>query len=302
MKDNIIFFGSSNSSLKLIKELENNYNIPLVITTKHKNNVIVNHFQDIKETNVLEVEKLNPSIYDRVEDFIKTYSINMAVVVDFGLIIPADFIVAFKRGIINVHYSLLPKYRGASPIESAILADDDITGVSFMLIEPTLDSGPVLSQYEYSIKNNDNKITLTDHLDDLALLHINKDLKKYLNGEIMAKEQDHSMASFCGLIKKEDGLITEDDSAQNIISKVKAYYDWPSAWLMHGNKRIKIYEYGQVLPTVDGGNKMSFVKIGSSLYLQAKDALLEINKLQIEGKKAIDGKSAINGYKSFFNL
>lgn len=303
-KEYIIFFGSSSSSLKILSSLKHKYNIALIVTTKHKNNIMPN-YSILNNIAILEVDKLSSKFCDEIESVINKYKVRVGVVVDFGLIIPADLINTFSSGIINVHYSLLPKYRGASPIESALLANDGYTGISFILIEPSLDSGPIISQYKYKIKNNDQQLSLTDALDILAVKYINQDLAKYLSKSITPIRQDNSKASFCGLIKKEDGLINIKDSTQDIIAKIRAFYHWPSAWLIHNQKRIKLYGYGITLTINDEENSdktLSFIRIGSSLYLKAKDGLLEITKLQIEGKSIIDSKSAINGYSKLLGI
>ncbi|MBI3305735.1 methionyl-tRNA formyltransferase [Candidatus Nomurabacteria bacterium] len=166
--------------------------------------------------------------------------IDLFVVVAYGKIMPEKIINSPKLGSINIHYSLLPKYRGASPVESAILNGDKVTGVTIQKMELALDSGPIIAQEKTEISPDEKAPDLRERLIKIGGELLVKILPEYAAGKIKPAPQNGSFASVCRKIKKEDGLINLDDDAVKNYNKFRAYAVWPRTFFFKNNKRIII--------------------------------------------------------------
>jgi methionyl-tRNA formyltransferase len=241
---------------------------------------------------VLQPESLKDN--NEVIQLLKDLQPDLIVVVAYGLILPKEVIAIPKFGVVNVHASLLPKYRGASPIQAAILNGDNRAGVTIMLIDELLDHGPILSQKDLKVSKNETFATLHDKLAALGAKLLTKTLPDYLNGKIKPQEQDQSLATFCKKITKEDGKIDLITSPIVIERQVRAFNPWPGTWLNWNGKKLKLlkikiindnkHEIGEVFKTKKG---FAVVCIEDSL---------EILELQLEGKKPMAAKEFLNGY------
>jgi methionyl-tRNA formyltransferase len=213
---------------------------------------------------VLQPEKLD-------EDFIKELekeSWDLFVVIAYGKIIPETVIDLPKYGTINVHYSLLPKYRGATPVESAILNGDKTTGVAIQQMRYKLDTGPVLMQKEISIAGDDTTPILRDRLNTEALVLIPEVIQKIFNGTIEPREQSEEGVSHCRKISKEDGELNLEDDGITNDRKYRAYYGSPGTYFFMDGKRIKItkahlennkFIIDEVIP--ENGKRTSFTSL-----------------------------------------
>lgn len=223
------------------------------------------------------IKVLQPESLD--EDFIKELekeSWDLFVVIAYGKIIPETVINLPKYGTINVHYSLLPKYRGATPVESAILNGDKTTGVAIQQMRYKLDTGPILMQKEIKIEDDDTTPVLRDRLNTEALILIPQVIQKIFDGTIEAKEQPEEVASHCKKISKEDGEINLNDDGILNDRKYRAYYGWPSTYFFLPTqtgkevKRIKItkahlqndkFVIDEVIP--ENGKRISYESLSS---------------------------------------
>ena len=165
---------------------------------------------------------------------------DLFIVVAYGKIIPKNIIEIPKLGSINIHYSLLPKYRGASPVESAILNGDNATGVSIQKMEFKLDSGSILAQEKVEIGSNEKTPGLRKRLIKIGGELLVKILPDYLENKITAIPQEEKEATFCKKINKEDGLIDLNADAIINYNKFRAYAGWPSIFFFKDGKRIKV--------------------------------------------------------------
>jgi len=168
---------------------------------------------------------------------------DLIIMAAYGEIIPKEFLEIPKYGCLNIHPSLLPKYRGPSPIQTVILNGDRETGTTIILIDEKMDHGPVIANRQLSI--TDCEITTDELSKKLAALSIDlliKIVPKWINGEIKAKPQDESKATYTKIIKKEDGKINWKKSAEEIERQIRAFYPWPGTFTFWRNKRIKILE------------------------------------------------------------
>ncbi|MES3031121.1 MAG: methionyl-tRNA formyltransferase [Patescibacteria group bacterium] len=212
---------------------------------------------------VLQPETLKSA---ELEETLKAFGCDVFVVMAYGKIIPESILNIPKGKTLNIHPSLLPKFRGPSPIESAILADEKNTGVTIMRLDREMDHGPIIAQKEATIETWPPKahelgtLLVTEGADLLISI-----LPDWMDGKIQEKEQDHSQATFCKMIKKEDGLIDLSDDAYKNFLKIRAYDGWPSAYFMKDGKRVKVVEAShtdgvltllEVVP--EGRNKMLY--------------------------------------------
>ena len=226
--------------------------------------------QEISET--LKIEYRTPSFLKNNKeeyDFLKELGPDIAIVVAYGQIIPKEYLSLVKKGFINIHASLLPKWRGAAPIQRSIMNLDKETGVSIMKIGKKLDTGPICNSYKLNIETDDNSETITDRLSALAAEKILDNIDEILEDKIEFKEQNHDEATYAAKIKKTEGQIDWSKTAESIIGKINGLYPSPGAFFIYNGERYKILkaslthsngEIGEVLNNyleVSCGNKKS---------------------------------------------
>ncbi len=247
MLKKIVFMGTPFFAVPILKSLyQNGYPISVVYTQPPKKSqrgqkINKSPIQRISET--LNLEFRTPTnLKDNNEEYeyLKKLDADIAIVVAYGQIIPKDFLGLTKKGFINIHASLLPKWRGAAPIQRSIMNLDKETGVSIMKIGEKLDTGPVCNKYKIKITTNDNNETLSEKLSFLAAEKIFDNIDDILNDKLKFKEQNHNKATYAPKIEKSEGLINWNDSAENIIGKINGLYPNPGAWFMYKGERYKI--------------------------------------------------------------
>lgn len=222
---------------------------------------------------------------------------DMIIVVAYGEMIPKKLLNISKFGCINVHPSLLPKYRGASPIQEALLNGDKETGIAIMKIDEQLDHGGIFVIKRVPIDQSDTYTSLSKKLSEIAAVMLPFVLKDIVNGILCPIPQNDSLATFCKKISKEDGKINFDNSAEKIANQIRALNPWPSTYFELKGKRIKILEARTF-------NQKSKNKPGVAEFLDkttfgfnTKNGLLIPTKLQVEGKPAVEAKEFLNGYR-----
>ena len=237
-------------------------------------------------------------------DFISRLSIlapHIILVFAFGQLLKKQLLELAPLGCLNIHTSLLPKYRGASPIQAAILNSDSKTGVSYMQMEEGLDSGPVFYQVELPLKQTEDYSSLSTQLADLAAKNTLEVLEGIASQKLQSQVQDASLVNHVGKIKKEDGKIRWDLDANQIACMVRAYVPWPGAWFMLSSKgklkKITITK-SSVIETVDKqdyqpGQTVSADKTGWVVACGRNNLLIE--RLIPEGKREMDSASFIRG-------
>ena len=222
------------------------------------------------------------------------------VVIAFGQLLKESVLELPRISCINVHASILPKYRGASPINASILAGDKKSGITFMEMEKGLDSGPIYKILEVEIDENDNAETLQDKLAKLSALNIAGVLKDISNGKLTSVEQDHSLSSHCKKIKKTDALIDWELDAQTIRNCIHGYFPWPVAHFFlespKGTKRISIVS-AKVCQEVSQEESGTVLDGGKNRWLMAcgNNTVLEILKVKPEGKQIMAGSDFLRG-------
>lgn len=245
---------------------------------------------------VCQPEKLD----QEAEQKISSLKPDLIVVAAYGQIIPRSILDIPKYSCVNVHASLLPEYRGASPIQSAILAGEKETGITIMLMDEKMDHGPILAQKKIKIYNNETGEFLHDRLAKVGAEFLAEVLPKYLEGKIKSKPQDHNKATFTKILTREDGHIDWTKSAEEIKCQVRAYYPWPGSWTVLDSKRLKIIQtsiLNSQLSVIKKPGKV-FLTENKELAIACGKGYLTIEKLQLEGKKEMTAEEFLRGYSN----
>jgi len=263
-------------AVPILKSLyQNGYSVPVVYTqppqkSKRGQKINKSPIQGISET--LKIENRTPgSLKNNKEeyDYLKKLDADVAIVVAYGQIIPKEYLSLVKKGFINIHASLLPKWRGAAPIQRSIMNLEKETGFSIMKIREKLDSGPVCNSYKINIMLDDNSETIAEKLSALAAEKILDNIDQILDDKSEFKEQNHKEATYAAKIEKTEGQIDWGEAAENIIGKINGLYPSPGAYFYYNGERYKILraslalgsgEIGEVLDSyleVSCGNKKS---------------------------------------------
>ena len=234
-------------SVPILKSLyQNGYPVSVVYTQppnksqrgqKLKNSPIHN----ISEILNLEVRTpLNLKNNENEYNYLKNLNADLAIVVAYGQIIPEEFLNLTKYGFINIHASLLPKWRGAAPIQRSIMNLDKETGISFMKIVKKLDEGPVCKKLNIKISEKDNYETLSDKLSSLASENMLDIIDDIFEEKVLYEEQNHEEATYANKILKSEGEIKWTENAENILGKINGLYPSPGAWFVYKGERYKI--------------------------------------------------------------
>ncbi|MBU2613485.1 methionyl-tRNA formyltransferase [Patescibacteria group bacterium] len=216
------------------------------------------------------------------------------VVVSYGKILPQWFLDLPTKGIVNVHGSLLPRWRGASPIQAAIAAGDAISGVTVMNIDAELDHGPLLATREEPILPSDTAGSLHDRLASLGGAMLPDVLDGYLAGSIHPVEQDHAKATECRTLTRDDGNIDWTKTSEEIERLVRAYDPWPGTWTMVDGKRLKILAARVAEPDTTKQPGEMFVRDRKPFMSCGSGTALELVTVQPEGKKPMSGATYVS--------
>ena len=238
--------GTPMFAVPILKSLyQNGYNISCVYTqppqkSKRGQKINKSPIQGISET--LNLEYRTPPVINNEEEynFLNSLDADLAIVVAYGQIIPKKFLNLTKKGFINIHASLLPKWRGAAPIQRSIMNLDQETGISIMRISEKLDTGPVCNNYKIQLNENLNALEISEKLSNLAAEKILDNVDDILDGKANFIEQDHSNATYASKIQKTEGQINWDENAEKIIGKINGLYPSPGAFFMFNGERYKI--------------------------------------------------------------
>ncbi|MFA5076547.1 MAG: methionyl-tRNA formyltransferase [Patescibacteria group bacterium] len=277
-KAKIIFLGTPNFGVPILFNLiKSHYNIIAVISQPDRP---VGRQQIIEVTPVKKVALENKILVEQFEslrtanavNFIKKNEPDLLVVVAYGQIIPQTILDIPKYGCLNIHPSLLPKYRGASPVAAAILNGDQETGVTIIKLDDKIDHGSIVSQSVFTILEDDNTESLENSLACEGAELLAKVLPDYLADKIIAQPQDDSLATYTKILTKNDGQIDWQKTPLEIDCQIRALYPWPGTWTTHHGKNIKIIR----------------------AHIEAQK--LKIDLMQPAGKLPMSYKEFVNGY------
>jgi len=269
----IVFFGSSHNVIPIIDVLKETSDLKLVVTTDNSGSSYIRlvgfvdsycRLNKIPFTCSLEIN-------DKLINVIKKLKPDLGVVANFGVILPEKLIKIFPKGILNIHPSLLPKYRGPTPVQSAILNGEIKTGVTLIKIDSKIDHGPIIDREEFKLKPSDNSQKALYELFEKGAVLLRKNLNDYFTGNIKPKPQNHAQATFTRVLKREDGFVnvSKFPSFEKLDRMIRAYFPWPGVWT-----RLRLSSGGQA----------KIIKF------------LPNKQIQVEGKKEMSYKDFLNGY------
>ena len=303
---NIYFAGTPHSAAEILKSIASNdlFNVKGVITKpdrkgKRGNKLIESPVSLMASSLKLKTYKPLKLNKEQIQNNIDITSADILLVVAYGNLIPT-WIINSNIKAINIHYSLLPSYRGASPVQSSLLNNDKKTGITFMEMSENLDAGKVIKCFEVIINSDDNKTTLEKKLTRLSILNLEKVITDFHSNKIIPVDQNHEKASYCKKILKEDSLINFKENAEKIYAKFRAYNEWPGICFVHKNKVIKIKGL-EITSNKSLGNAADIVSFNDTgLYVKTMDYDIVITHLQFPNKNIITARDAFNSYREFF--
>ena len=289
MAKKIVFMGTPMFSVPILKSLyQNGYPIECVYTqppqkSQRGHKVNKSPIQAISETLNLGFRTPNSLKKNNEEfEYFKSIDADLAIVVAYGQIIPKEFLTLTKKGFINIHASILPKWRGAAPIQRAIMNLDKEIGLSIMKIAEELDTGPVCNTYKINIETNLNAVEISEKLSYLAAEKILDNIDDILNDKANFIEQNHSNATYAYKIQKNEGLIDWKDKAKNIIGKINGLYPSPGAFFSFKGERHKILK-----AEIGNGQGKPGEVVANYLEIACGDKQsIKIHEIQRQGKRS----------------
>ncbi|PJE59932.1 MAG: methionyl-tRNA formyltransferase [Candidatus Portnoybacteria bacterium CG10_big_fil_rev_8_21_14_0_10_44_7] len=309
----LVFFGTPDFARIILKHLLKvpQYEAAAVVTTpdKPKNRgqkpsaSPVKNLAEQNKIRILQPAKAQDKNFIRQ---LKEINADVFLTAAYGQILPQNILNLPRFGALNVHASLLPKYRGASPIQAAILNGDEQTGVSVILMTEQMDAGPIILQKEIKINTSETGATLHDRLavlgaqaaqEAIDLWIVGKDISAALNAQI-ARPQDETKATYTKKITKQDGQIDWQKSATEIERQIRAFYSWPGSFFSANDRIFKIIE-AEILPEQKTAGRLFLTKNNRPAVGCGQDALL-IKKIQPAGGRILTGQEFVNGYKNLF--
>ena len=317
---NILYAGSPDISAKVLEDLceltkeSPDFNIVGVLTNppsakgRHKDLIPTEVAQSAIKYNipVLEPEKLDAELREKVA------ALNPDILVCFayGKIFGPKFMALFPQGGINLHPSLLPKYRGCAPVPAAILNQEEETGITVQKLALEMDSGDILLQTKIQLDFTETSESLLNKASSMGGELLYQVLCNLKDGKAEATPQDSSQATYCEMLKKEDGLIDWKKSAKEICAKIRAFYPWPSSFTTYKDLQLKIHsakifsgfancsENANLSTPVEPGTVLALDK-KEGILIQTGEGILAVENLQLQAKKAMNFKDFLNGNKDF---
>lgn len=303
MKDmNIVFMGSPTFAIPSLESLTKKFNVVGVVTQPDKpagrgKELKPPPIKDVAYKYGIELIQPNRLSEEGVKEKLQSWNPDVIVVVAFGQILRQDLLNLPKYGCINVHGSLLPRWRGAAPIQTAILHGDSITGITIMKMDAGVDTGPILRQKEVEIQRSDTAESLSIVLSELGATLLVETLSEYLMGNIKPVSQPEIGITYAPTVNKEDGFLDFSKKAIELNRQVRAFYPWPGTFMVINDERIKVISTSVISDTsLKSGSRgifNSFPVVGTS------EGGLLLEMVQPAGKKPLSGKIFLNGYRNW---
>ena len=302
MQPRIIFMGSPDFALPVLQMLSAHYPVVGVVTQPDRpagrgrllTPPTVKRLADELHLPVIQPRRLSePEAMQQLQ----AWEPGLIVVAAFGQILRPAILDLPKFGCVNVHASLLPRWRGAAPIQAAILHGDEQTGVTIMCMDPGVDTGKILHQRSIPIAAQDTAGTLSDKLSALGASLLLESLPAYLSGELVSQPQDESLATYAPMLKKEHGLLDFSRPAIELDRQVRAYYPWPGAFIYWKDQVLKIHRT-HIEETPDGSPGKLMNHQGSPA-IATCDGLLVLDELQLAGRNVQSGAAFLRGARSW---
>lgn len=245
---------------------------------------------------------------------LKNLNADLMIVAAYGLLLPKAVLTALKFGCINIHVSLLPRWRGASPVQHAILAGDNQTGITIMQMDEGLDTGDILGTYPCAIETKETGFSLYQKLSQLAQPALIDTLEKLERGEVKPQKQNSENATYAHKIRKSDARIDWNDSAAEIDRKIRAYVPWPIAFTSFEGNLIRIFQAEPIYnhppspsssntPSSDTPLPGSILSLGpEGIEVATSDGSIRIKEIQFEGRKRLAVKDILNSKSNLFKI
>lgn len=296
----IIFYGTPDIAVPFLETLYNDEEFEIVaIVTKPDKPVgrkqeiqspPVKKFAEDNEIEIFQPEKIDADFVN----FINKYDADFNIVIAYGEIMPTEILDAPKHGSVNVHFSLLPKYRGAAPVQTALFNGDEEIGITFMDMEEKLDAGGIYFIKKTPIESDENAEILLNRLSEVGAILIPSVLKDISDKVLSPIPQNENEKSFCKKISKNDAEFDpKKETAGPIMNKYRAFYPWPGLFFIYEGKRCKVLKCELIDASANAGE---LKKTEGALVLGTLKGSLKINELQLEGKKPMSDKDFINGF------
>lgn len=297
MKDKkIIFMGTPNIAAQHLNILiENNLNIVGIFTQppRKKNRGMRIEKSDVHQiADKNNIEVFYPStIDDTVIQQVKSLEPDLIIVIAYGIILPSSFLNIPKYGCINIHVSLLPRWRGAAPIEHALLAGDDKTGISIISVSPKLDAGDILMQESFTLDKDINRDELTLNLTNLGKKTLMKTLPLLFENKLIRKKQDESKVTYANKFLSEDRKINFYNSTDDVFNHIRAHGPKPGSWFTYKGERIKIIKAKKINELGE-----SSTILNKDFMIACKDGAISPEFIQREGKKVVSLDDFLRGF------
>lgn len=304
MKHKVVFMGTPDFAVPALIKLIETQDVVGVVTQPDKP---AGRGKKVRKSPVkITAEQANIPVFqpqslrkENAADPIRAWKPDVIIVAAFGQILRPHLLDYPTHGCINVHASLLPRWRGASPIQHAILTGDHTTGISLMKMDVGLDTGDVYVKEEITIEDAETAQSLHDKLAELGSVLISRDLPRILTGELTADPQNEAQAIYAGMIQKSDGQITWNKSATDIDRLVRAMTPWPSAYTYWQNKPLKIKKATSTHSYEDAGKVGDVVSVDQKIVVITGDGGLVLHQLQLAGKRMMNINDFVNGHPNF---
>ncbi|MCT4575271.1 MAG: methionyl-tRNA formyltransferase [Alphaproteobacteria bacterium] len=288
----IAYMGTPDFAVPALKKLIEKFGIEVVYCKEPKpvgrgHKIKKTPVHIIAEENNIEV-RTPKSLRKNTEEwnYLKSLDLDYIVVCAYGLILPQELLDIPSKGCINIHGSLLPRWRGAAPLQRAILEGDEKTGITIMKMDAGLDTGDMLLKGELSIDKNTTAISLHDDMANLG----GELIVEYIANPTKPEKQDDSMANYANKITKDEGLIDWNSSAEKILRQYNALAIWPGVYFELNGQNIKV----KSLELVEGSGKAGEI-LNKDMVIACSEGAIKLNKLQKPGKSAVDGIAFFNG-------
>jgi len=301
----IVFFGTEDFSLIALKALVTaGYPVVAVVTkpdsAKGRGQQVI---APAVKTFALEnnIAVWQPDKLIKITENVQKLDRPVGVLVSYGKIIPQSILDLFTPGIINLHPSLLPKYRGPSPIEATILNGDTETGVSIMQLSAKMDAGPIYAQERLSISEHAKADYLYNQLGFIGSKLLLKILPAIIDGSLQPEMQNDALATYCNLIKKSDGIIDWNKTSQEIEREIRAYKDWPQSRTKLGNIDVIITSATDIWPiknSIPASLDIVYDEDVKTLFVGTANGSIEIDSIKPVGKKEMPIAAFLSGYRS----
>ncbi len=298
---NIVFMGTPDFAVEALREIyKSNHKILAVVTQPDKpvgRKAIITPCAVKIEANALSIKTLsyNKISKEGVED-LKALKPDVLVTCAYGQILSQEILDIAKYGVINIHASLLPKYRGSSPIQWAIINGEKETGVTIMQTALGVDSGDILMQEKTPIKEYETAGELFERLSSIGAKLIVKALNDLENGKLTPIKQDEKRATHVKMLSKKDGLIDFNKTAEEVVNLIHGLNPWPCAFTYLDGKMLKIFK-AEVCGNVGKAGEVLKSDINNGLIIGAKNGSIKVKELQLEGSKRLDVKQFLLGKK-----